>query len=957
MDASVKPIRDRPDERDATVRLLALVEETVAELHPGQPSVAAALDSTLDKDLGLDSLSRVELLSRVERRFGVALPERLIAEAETPRDLLRVILSGESGLGPAAAAGAGEAFMFMPYRAEPAPQSARTLPEVLDWHVRHHPDHPHIRLYRDEGDAETLTYAALREGAARVAAGLQDLGLAAGQPVAIMLPTGAGYFRCFAGVLLAGGIPVPIYPPARLAQLEDHLKRHTAILDNCGAPILITVPEGKRLARLMSARVESLRHVVSPEDLAGQGGTPLTPPIRADDIALLQYTSGSTGTPKGVVLTHANLLANIRAMGRAIDVRPDDVFVSWLPLYHDMGLIGAWLGSLYFALPLVVMPPLSFLARPERWLWAMHRYRGTLAASPNFGYELCLRKIRDADIEGLDLSSWRLAFNGAEAVSPETCERFSARFAAHGLDPGAMAPVFGLAECSVGLAFPPPGRIVPIDRIRRDALARDRQAIPAEDADPAPLRFVSCGLPLPSHQIRVVDEAGRELPERREGHLQFRGPSATSGYFRNSEATRALFHDGWLDSGDLAYIAGGELYVTGRVKDIVIRAGRNIHPAEIEQAVSDIDGVRKGCVAVFGSRDPAGGTERLIVLAETRADQPAERDALRVRVNEAVTELIGAPPDDVALAPSGTVLKTSSGKIRRAANRDLYEQGGIGRRQGPLFWRMLRLAAANSAHLVRYLWRRGRDWLFAAWAWTVFGMLAPVVLGSVLSLPSFAARWRVMRGAIRLLRRATGTPLRIDGLEHLPPEGTPFVLVANHASYLDAYALIAAVPRHLRFVAKAELERDPLLGKALQRIGCEFVERFETERSVGDTRRLAQVLREGKNLMFFPEGTFTRVPGLMPFHLGAFVTAAEVGVPVVPVALKGTRSIFRSGSGFPHRGAIVITVGPPIDPATVRAEAGGDAWKTALRLRDAARAHLLSHCGEPDLGREPPESH
>jgi 1-acyl-sn-glycerol-3-phosphate acyltransferase len=949
MDAPVKSIQDRPDEQDAAARLFALVEETVAELHPGQPLAETSLDSSLDKELGLDSLSRVELLNRVERRFGVTLPERLIAEAETPRDLLRAILRGESGTLPAAAE-PGEA--FMPYRAEPVPQSAATLPEVLDWHARHHPDHPHIRLYRDDGDAETLTYGALREGAARVAAGLQDLGLAAGQPVALMLPTGAEYFRCFAGVLLAGGIPVPIYPPARLTQLEDHLKRHTAILENCGTPILVTVPEGKRLARLMSARVETLRHVVSVEDLLGKGGNWVTPPIRSDDIAFLQYTSGSTGTPKGVVLTHANLLANIRAMGRAIEVRPDDVFVSWLPLYHDMGLIGAWLGSLYFALPLVVMSPLSFLARPERWLWAVHRYRGTLSASPNFGYEMCLRKIRDADIEGLDLSSWRFAFNGAEAVSPETCERFTARFSAHGLDPRAMAPVFGLAECSVGLAFPPPGRGVLIDRIRRDVLTGEKRALPAEDADSSPLRFVSCGLPLPGHQIQVVDEAGRELPERREGHLQFRGPSATSGYFRNSEETRALFHGDWLDSGDLAYIAGGELYVTGRVKDIVIRAGRNIHPAEIEQAVSDTDGIRKGCVAVFGSRDPAGGTERLIVLAETRTDHPAERDALRVRVNEAVTELIGAPPDDVVLAPSGTVLKTSSGKIRRTANRDLYERGEIGRARRPVFWQMLRLAAMNSAHVARHLWQRGRDWLFAVRAWTVFGLLAPVVLGAVLSLPSFAARWRVMRGAIRLLRRATGTPLRIDGLEHLPPPGTPFVLVANHSSYLDAYALIAALPRHLHFVAKAELSRDPLLGKALRRIGCEFVERFETERSVGDTRHLAEVLRNGKPLMFFPEGTFTRVPGLMPFHLGAFVTAVDVGVPVVPVALKGTRSIFRSGSGFPRRGAIAVTVGRPIDPEAVRAETGGDTWKTALRLRDAARAHLLCHCGEPDLGRE-----
>ena len=271
-------------------------------------------------------------------------------------------------------------------------------------------------------------------------------------------------------------------------------------------------------------------------------------------------------------------------MGKAVQVTSTDVFVSWLPLYHDMGLIGAWLGSLYHAFPLVVMSPLTFLARPERWLWAIHKHRGTLSASPNFGYELCLRKIPDTALAGLDLSSWRMAFNGAEPVSPETIARFAQRFGQYGLRPQAMAPVYGLAECSVGLAFPPPGRGPLIDCIRRDSFMRTGHAEPAgsDEADVLRVTRMRAGR-FSGHEIRIVDATGRELGERVEGHLEFKGPSATSGYFRNPEQTRLLFHGEWLDSGDFAYMAEGDVYLTGRSKDIIIRAGRNIYPYELEE--------------------------------------------------------------------------------------------------------------------------------------------------------------------------------------------------------------------------------------------------------------------------------------------------------------------------------------------------------------------------------------
>ena len=927
---------------DTTGTLLAIIRQLAAELHTRpEAAIQLTLDSSLERDLGFDSLGRVELIARIEQVFAISLPEQVFTTVETPRDLLQAVLAAA----PATAVTHADIQRAeAPAWVQDEPSDAMTLPEVLDWHVRAHSERTHITLLDAEGGETAITYAALRDGAEEIAAGLLERGLQPGQSVAIMLPTSREYFFCFLGAMLACGVPVPIYPPTRPSQIEDHLRRHAGILNNALAAMLITVPEAKPVARLLQAQVESLRMVVTVADLSHAGrarGVTLKP----ETIALLQYTSGSTGNPKGTVLTHANLLANIRGMGKAVHATSTDVFVSWLPLYHDMGLIGAWMGGIYHAFPLVVMSPLSFLARPERWLWAIHKYRGTLSASPNFGYEMCLRKIPDAVLAGLDLSSWRMAFNGAEPVSPETITRFAQRFGHYGLRPQTIAPVYGLAECSVGLAFPPPGRGPLIDRIRRERFMRSGYAEEADSADEDVLRFVACGQPLPGHEIRIVDATGRELGERVEGHLEFRGPSATSGYFRNPEQTRLLFHGEWLDSGDFAYLSGGDIYLTGRAKDLIIRAGRNIYPYELEEAVGDIPGIRKGCVAVFGSPDPATGTERLVVLAETRENSPAQLETLRGKINTLTLDILGMPADNIVLAPVHSVLKTSSGKIRRAACRELFEKGAAPTRA--VWWQVVRLAWAGILPQMRRGIRVASDVFYAAYTWMLFCLLAPFTWLATVLLRRHDWSWNVSHLSARLFARLTWTPVAVRGLENLTP-GAPCVLVANHASYLDGIVVVAALPGELSsagyfsFVAKRELLDNFVSRIYLQHIGSDFVERFESHRSVDDLKQIAISLQSGRSPVFFPEGTFSRIPGLMPFRLGAFVVAAEAGASVVPVSIRGTRSILRDGSWFPRRGIITVTICKPIAPE----EQG---WAEAIRLRNMARKEILRLCGEPDL--------
>ena len=936
------PAGKQEDKQARHVELLRLLEELASELHPGRQAEAPVeLSSSLERRLGIDSLARLEMALRLERRFGVRLAERDLLEAETPADLLAAI----EAAGPEQSLRPHERVDLARGLAVRAPITAATLIDVLDYHVGQHGDREHIRLLGDKDEAETITYAQLWQGAQSIAAGLRDHGLSGGDTVAIMLPTSADFFSVFAGTLLAGCVPVPIYPPMRRSQIEEHLKRQAGILRNAKVGMLVTTEDAMLFGQLIRAQVETLKHVSTPNRLSVDSTVESRPSFTADSLALLQYTSGSTGNPKGVMLTHGNLLANIRAFGEVIDASSSDVAVNWLPLYHDMGLIGNWLGSLYHACPVVMLSPLTFLARPERWLWAIHRFGGTVSAAPNFAYELCIHKIAERDLEGLDLRSWRMAGNGAERVDARTIDAFAERFAAYGFQREAMNPMYGLAESSVALTITPLGRGPRVDRVERHTMHSEGQARPTRADDHDAMTFVSCGLPLPRHELRVVDDANREVGDRQEGRLQFRGPSATIGYLDNPEATATLYADDWLETGDLGYIAAGEVYVTGRSKDLIIRAGRNLYPDEIEHAIGDLDHVRKGRIAVFAVDDPKAATERLIVLAETRLEDADTKTRLRHQIVEVVTALTDLPPDDVLLVGPGTVLKTANGKIRRSACRRLYESGQTERPAPALVQQFLGLMQASVVPELKRLRQTTKTGLYAIYASLLVVAFAPIVWLGVFVSPGISSSRRFLRTAARLFLRSAGLFPRVQGLDELP-QGGGCVLIANHQSYLDGLVVSAVLPTDFAFVAKRELVESWLAGLFLRSLGTAFVERFDPKGSVADARRLEDLLRAGESLIIFPEGTFERRPGLRSFYMGAFMAAAEAEVPIVPSAIVGTRSVLRAESWFMRHGNIEVKAAPPIQPS-------GTSWQALINLRDQAREAILSRCGEPDLASEP----
>jgi acyl carrier protein len=917
--------------------LIALVAELVKEVR-GTAAVSAQVNrsSRLDRDLGIDSLGRTELMLRIERRFSVQLPVSVMGDVATVGDLLGAINRG----GPLSTVAIALPTTSVLPPVEAA-TGAATLSEVLDWHVARHPDRLHATVLQDDRTViATLGYAELSNAARVLAAGLIASEIEPGDRIALMLPTGTDFFAAFFGILYAGAIPVPIYPPMQLTQIEEYARRQAGILRNADARMLITVPEGLRLDSLLRSLVTSIETVESVASLSALPSRPALPSLQdASTTALIQYTSGSTGDPKGVVLSHANLLANIRAIGRAIDANSTDVMVSWLPLYHDMGLIGAWLGSLYFGAPCYVMSPLSFLARPQSWLWAIHRLRGTISAAPNFAFELCLDKIDDKALVGLDLSSLRLVANGAEPVSIPTLRRFIERYRRYGFRPEAMAPVYGLAENAVAVALPAPGQTPMIDRISRKAFSRGGIAEPAADNTDV-MEVVSCGPPIPDHEVRIVDEHGSILSERREGQLEFRGPSATSGYFRNEAKTRELFHDGWLASGDRAYVADGRVYITGGIKDIVIRGGQHIYPHEVEDAVNGIPGIRKGGTAMFGVVDQSSGTERIVVLAETDEADAVASEALRTRARQATVDAVGMAPDDIMLVGPGTVPKTQSGKIRRAAVRDLYLAGHLQTRGVAIERQMVRLFLAGLPVRMTRLGRTTAEAAYAVWWWTVaaIAVLADVVVITV--LPALAWRWSAVRRLARSALAAVGATPVISGANRIPNRGA--VLMFNHASYADALVLGAVLPGEPAYLAKKEFAYQWLIGFLLRRLGVLFVERFELAGSLADIAAATAEAGRDRILVVFPEGTFTARAGLSGFYLGGFKIAAESGLSVIPGALRGTRTMLRSNQWLPRHTRISVEIGEPIRPK-------GKEFTSVLRLRDAVHHVILAYCGEPDI--------
>ncbi len=915
-------------------QLLLLTRQFLLEQETERAVRAIALDASLEKHLGIDSLGKVELLHRIEKTFDIQLPDSVLAEADTIKSIAEAVMIAK----PARK-------FFLKHASAPVLESLeidlsaiKTLQDVLIEYAIREPNRPHIYLQDEEGNEEVITYGALLSKASSVANALIDLGIKPDDTIAIMLPTSKEFFQSFFGILLAGAVPVPIYPPFRMDKIEEYALREVKILNNAEVRMLITFAEASVLSKILQAHIPSLKAVVNANSLLNHSGALPHVPRTGDQAALIQYSSGSTGDPKGILLYHENILANIRAIEKALQIKPTDAVVSWLPLYHDMGLM-SWLSSLYFGLPITIMSPLSFLNRPERWLWSIHYRRATLSAAPNFAYELCVKKIDDEMLEGLDLSSWRLSFNGAEAVNPNTLERFYQRFKNYGFKKETLCPVYGLAENTVALTVPVLNREFRIDKITRGPFEKNMRAVPHSNEKDF-LIFVSEGVAIEGHDIRIVDNKIIPLEERHIGNVQFRGPSAMQGYYRNPEATSAVYFDGWWGTGDLGYMADGELFITGRKKDLIIKAGRNFTPESIEEVVGNIQGVRKGCVIAFGVTDSSIGTEKLIIAAESKLTDPLEKKKLADEITEQVVVNIGIPPDQVVIIPLRKIPKTSSGKLQRSQCKASFLKGDLSGKSRAVFMQMATLWLSGFKKRIKRFSTQCLRFVYTSYVGVIILiMLLPVWFLIMVTSKKIAPR--ILKICLKTLFILGGCRIIVENASRLY-QAKPIIYAANHFSYADALILFSILPPGTLFIVKKELLKVPIIRSSIKKLGFIAVDRWDFSQNIEDTKQINTVLESGNAIMIYPEGTFTYASGLRPFKAGAFQLSVDTRTAICPIALKNTRKLLRDGSILLWPTKIIVTVCELAVPES-------NDWQEVVRLRTTVRQMIAKYCGEPTL--------
>lgn len=562
-------------------------------------------------------------------------------------------------------------FSAVPYRRA----DFSTLPECLDYAAR---GRSGITLYSGRGDVvEALSYRDLRMQAVSLARRTRRAGLRPGERVALIAETEGDFIRLFFACQYAGLVPAPLPLPlafgGRAAYL-NHIRRMVEAADAAAAfaPRSLGAWVNEALAGMALKVVGTMDDLMTlPEDGAD------LPDVTREALAYLQFSSGSTRFPVSVAVTQRALMSNIGAIVRhGVNVQADDRCVSWLPLYHDMGLVGFLLTPVATQMTLDLLPTREFVRRPLLWLSLMSRTGGTLSFSPSFGYELCARRAETVALDRMDLSAWRVAGIGGDMIRPKILKRFAAAFRDHGFRDTAFVPSYGLAEATLAVSFAPLDRGVAVERLDMERLEGEGRAVPATASTLRARDFVRCGSVLPGHELEVHGENGEVLPERRVGRIVVRGPSLMQEYFRRPLATRAvLTAGGWLDTGDLGYLADGEIVITGRAKDILLVNGRNIAPQDLEWTVEhEVAGLRGGDVAAFAVDREEG--ETVVLLVQCRSGGSATREALRSDV-EAVVRKVHGVECRVVLVPHNSLPYTSSGKLSRTRARQLYLDGAF----------------------------------------------------------------------------------------------------------------------------------------------------------------------------------------------------------------------------------------------------------------------------------------
>ena len=554
------------------------------------------------------------------------------------------------------------------------------------------------------GAERRYSFVEIESDTAARGAALQAMGLDKGDRVGLIVIEPEDFVLTFLACLRVGVVPVPLYPPMSFASLDAYTARSQKVLDNSGAKVLIASAKLQNVLWAMVDHVPSLLKLLPVEDLRTAQGKPSYPTITPEDLAFLQYTSGSTADPKGVMVTHGSLIANSRGIiHEGLQLVPGkDRGVSWLPLYHDMGLIGFVIAPICNAINVSFIPTLRFIKRPSVWLDTISRHRGNATFAPNFAFALVGKRVKKSQLAELDLSCLRVVGCGAEPIQPETMREFTELFSREcGMPETAIMPAYGMAEATLAISLKPACEAMQTLLVDAERFSEHGEAISPVDDKPT-TEWVACGVPFEGHEVCAMADDGTLLPDGVEGELCHKGPSVTAGYYKNPEATAKAYRDGWLHTGDLGFVKDRQVYITGRIKDLIIVNGRNVHPQAVEWAVAEVNKVRKGNVVAFAVPSPAG--EQMVIALETRLQ---ETDELVAAVRSTVQKELSLTAKDIICLKPGSLPKTSSGKLQRRKTRQMYLDGALAENSS-------RHAGAQAArvtlarHVAASMWSRAK---------------------------------------------------------------------------------------------------------------------------------------------------------------------------------------------------------------------------------------------------------
>jgi fatty-acyl-CoA synthase len=554
----------------------------------------------------------------------------------------------------------------------------KTVPNVLAEYVQSCPDHIAIILQINGQQDKTITYRDLLDGAARYAQVFSDNKIATGEVIIFILQHSEDLIYAFFGAILHGAIP-SIMPFLTEKLLPERYRGDLASLIAITQPsAIVTYPEFEEAVRGALQKGDSVRAVIlttsvpdrariSPQEMIDQS-------CKAKDIVLLQHSSGTTGLQKGVALSHQAIFNQLTSYSKAIQLKNSDVIISWLPLYHDMGLIAGFLQPILSKIPLVLMSPFDWVRAPYKLFHAASKYKGTISWLPNFAFNFCAQKIRDRHLEGVDLSTWRAIINCSEPVRYESHQKFYDRFKNYGLRFDALCTSYAMAENVFGVTQSGIDRPVMVDKISREKFQFDRIAVPVEVSqhNDGILNMLSCGAPIQGTEILILDAEGNPVPERHVGEVAIRSNCMLTGYYNRPEETKKAMNHGWYMTGDYGYIANGELFVSGRKKDLIIVAGKNVYPQDLETLAMEVDGVHPGRVVAFGIYNEDAGTEDVVIVAEVDSADPLVKERISDEIRNQVTRGSAVALRYVYLVNGQWLIKTSSGKTARAANKEKY---------------------------------------------------------------------------------------------------------------------------------------------------------------------------------------------------------------------------------------------------------------------------------------------